>query len=222
MGQQDHHRVNGIYPNGGSFLLLGNAIIYTHMKTAEEKVMIKGIHTFRTYDMTSVEAQTLEKEILHHIETKNLWDISGYQARYNQLIESLKRFMTKEMVINNLVTTVGRSVLAQRLAGTTTYTGIINYGALGSSATAVANGDTQLGTEVFRKTVASASYTTNVAFIDFFYTKADTNGTYQEFGTFIDGTGSANSGQIFTHALTGGWVKTSSESMTVSCQYTIT
>jgi hypothetical protein len=54
-----------------------------------------------------------------------------------------------------------------------------------------------------------------------FYSKADTNGTYQEFGTFIDGSASANSGQLFTRMLTGGWTKTSSESMTVSAQYTI-
>ena len=62
----------------------------------------------------------------------------------------------------------------------------------------------------------------NIAFIDFFYAKADTNGTYEEFGTFIDGTASADTGQMFTHLITGSWVKTASESMTVACQYTIT
>lgn len=187
----------------------------------EEKTKIKGIHTFRAYDMTSDDAQALEREINEHISMRGRLSHEKYVSRYSLLMESLKRFMIREMVVENLITTVGRSVLAQRLANTTTYTGIINYGALGSSSSAVANGDTQLGTEVFRKVVASASYTTNVAFIDFFYSKADTNGTYQEFGTFIDGTGSANSGQMFTHALTGGWSKLATESMTVSTQYTI-
>ncbi len=190
-----------------------------HNDTAE-KIQIKGRHTFRNYDMSSPEAQRLELEIKNHAEQRSIWDARGHRARYLELLEQLKKFMTQEMVVDNIVVTVGRSVLAQRLAATTTYTGTINYGALGSSATAVANGDTQLGTEVFRKLSPSASFTTNVAFIDFFYSKADTNGTYQEFGTFIDGSGSANSGQMFTHALTGGWTKTSSESMTVSCQYT--
>jgi len=172
--------------------------------------------------MSSKEAQDLEKQIKEHIEARSIWSPRAHHARYMHLLEQFKAFMTREIVVENIVVTAGRSVLAQRLAGTTTYTGTINYGVLGSSATAVSNSDTQLGTEVFRKVVASASYTTNVSFIDFFYSKTDTNGTYNEFGTVIDGTGSANTGQLFTHALTGGWVKTSSESMTVSCQYTIT
>ncbi len=191
------------------------------MNEIAENLTIIGIHTFRNYDMRSEEAQGLECEIKSHIEQRSIWDQRGHRARYTELLEKLKKFMTAERVVKNLITTVGRSVVAQRLANVTTYTGVINYGALGSSSTAVANGDTQLTAEVFRKVTASTSYTTNTAFIDFFYSKADTNGTYAEFGTFIDGSGSANSGQIFTHALTGGWTKLSSESMTVSCQYTM-
>lgn len=191
------------------------------MNTQTEKMHIEGIHTFRAYDMSSPEAQSLETKIVSHISSKGKMDEKKYQADYAEFMLALQKYCVREKVVKNLVTTVGRSVIAQRLANTTTYTGIINYGALGSSATAVANGDTQLGTEVFRKVSASASYSSNVAFIDFFYTKADTNGTYQEFGTFIDGSAGANTGQIFTHALTGGWVKSATESMTVSCQYTI-
>ena len=179
------------------------------------------MHTYRAYDMRSREAQVLERQIKKYIAERGNWNPIGHRMHYLELLEQLKKFMTREMVVENIVVTVGRSVIAQRLANTTIYTGIINYGALGSSSSAVNNADTQLGTEVFRKVVASASYTTNNAYIDFFYSKADTNGTYNEFGTFIDGTGAANSGQMFTHALTGGWTKSSSESMTVSAQYTI-
>lgn len=186
------------------------------------KMMIKGIHTVRFYDTSLPGYAELEAEINALIATRAERSQEMQTLRYGQLMSRLQSFKTRERVVHNLITTVGRSVLAQRLANTTTYTGVINYGALGSSATAVNNSDTQCGTEVFRKVVASSSYTTNTAFIDFFYAKADTNGTYQEFGTFIDGTASANTGQMFTHALTGGWTKSSSESMTVSCQYTIT
>jgi hypothetical protein len=190
------------------------------MQNLSEKTKIIGIHTFRKYDTTSPEAHAIEQEIQHHISMRKLFNKDGYRARYMQLLKQLERFMTGEKVVHNLITTRGPSVLAQRLANDTTYTGIINYGALGSSATAVANGDTQLTAEVFRKIVASASTTSNIAFIDFFYSKTDTNGTYQEFGTFIDGAAGANTGRIFTHALTGGWTKSASESMTVACQYT--
>lgn len=191
------------------------------MKTLEQPISIVGIHTFRCYDLTSPEAKQLENSIEEHISLRGHMPEDQYREQWGKFMSDLQAYVTKEKVVKNLITTVGRSVLAQRLANTTTYTGVINYGALGSSATAVNNADTQLGTEVFRKVVASSSYTTNTAFIDFFYSKADTNGTYQEFGTFIDGAAGANTGQLFTHALTGGWVKTSSESMTVSTQYTI-
>lgn len=187
----------------------------------QDKVSIVGIHTFRAYDMTSPEAQALEQAIKNHIEQKSLWNAVAHRAHYLVLKEQLNKYFLREKVVKNLITTVGRSVLAQRLAVTTTFTGVINYGALGTGSTTPTNADTQLQTEVFRITVASSSFTTNTAFLDFFYTKASTNGTYNEFGTFIDGSGTANSGQMFTHALTGGWTKSSSESMTVSTQYAI-
>ena len=57
---------------------------------------------------------------------------------------------------------------------------------------------------------------------DFFFSQLDTSGTYEEFGMFIDGDASADSGQLFNHALTGGWAKTNAEAiMTVSAQINI-
>jgi len=187
--------------------------------TEQKKLKIHGRHFVKVYNATSSAYKKIEAKIIEHINKP--W-YENHRQDYQALVKQLDRFVTRQYVVDNLVTTRGRSVLAARLANDTTYTGILNYGALGSSATAPANGDTQLTAEVFRKVTASASFTDNIAFIDFFYSKTDTNGTYEEFGTFIDGTGSANSGRIFTHALTGGWVKSSSESMTVACQYTIT
>lgn len=201
-------------------------------KSTAEQCGITGFITADIFDTTAPKAAQLEREIEHHVAAQDFLSESDPVVRerlqrfhnqtYLEMIADLKRlFKVREYASQNLIVTVGRSALAQRLANTTTYTGIINYGALGSSSTAAANGDTQLGTEVFRKVTASTSYTTNQAFIDFFYSKSDTNGTYQEFGTFIDGTGAANSGQMFTHLITGGWTKSSSESMTVACTYTI-
>jgi hypothetical protein len=124
---------------------------------------------------------------------------------------------------HNLITTVGRNVLCRLLAGDTTYSGQINYGALGTqSSPSPANSSTQLGTEVYRKIYSS--HTTdgnNVAYVDFFYAATDTNGTYTEFGNFIDGTSSANTGRLFSYIATGGWTKSNLVSLFVSCQYTI-
>lgn len=187
---------------------------------------ILGVHTFRIYDTESAEAQAVEKAIERHVREYSLcttdYQRAEHHMQYKELIAQLEPFFIEEQVLKNLIPTIGRSVLMQRLAGITTYTGIINYGALGTGSTTPANSDIELQTEVFRKPVASGSYTDNVAFIDFFFTQADTSGTYTEWGTFIDGTGSANSGQMFSHMLTGGWAKSSSNTMTISCTYTLT
>lgn len=124
--------------------------------------------------------------------------------------------------LHNLITTRGRSVLMGLLAGDTTYTGEINYGALGTGTTAVSNADTQLETEVYRNLTASQAFADNIAYIDFFYEASEVDGTFTEFGNFIDGTASADSGRIFSHLLTGGWVKPNTQSLFVSCQYTLT
>lgn len=178
----------------------------------------KGQQLAEIFDMRCKQAMAIELEIQNFLKSPTRFQHRDY---YQQMLAELRRlFKVREYAVNNIIVTAGRAVEAQRLANITTYTGIINYGLLGSGSTTPSNANTQLATEVFRKVVASASATSNVSFIDFFYSKADTNGTYNEFGTVIDGTGSANTGQLYTRALTGGWVKSSSESMTVACQYT--
>lgn len=125
----------------------------------------------------------------------------------------------------NLIATVGRAVVAELLSGGATYTGEINYGSVGTDNTPPTNADTTLGAEVFRKLAASQTFSDNITYIDFFYTASDfdtgVTGTIEEFGNFIDGTGVADSGQLWSHIATGGWTKTGTESLFVSCQYTI-
>ena len=74
------------------------------------------------------------------------------------------------------------------------------------------------------KVTASQTFSDNIAYIDFFYTAGDFDtgviGTITEFGNFIDGTSTPDSGQMWSYIATGGWTKTSAESLFVSCQYT--
>ncbi len=124
--------------------------------------------------------------------------IRAYKAGTKELLQ--------EIVQRNLImvgTNTGLDLIVQRLIGTNTYTLNINYGAIGTGSTAPAVGNTQLGTETARTTVAlSQDLTHNEAVLQFFFADASlANGTYYEFGTFIDGTASANSGQIFNRAL---------------------
>lgn len=117
----------------------------------------------------------------------------------------------------------GRQMILDRLSGATTYTGIINYGGIGTSSTAVATTDTQLGSETTRQTVATATISANILTVKFFFADANlANGTYTEFGTFVDGTASANSGQLFNHALFGSpHTKTTGKDTTVQVDITL-
>jgi len=90
---------------------------------------------------------------------------------------------------HNLVCIRGRSVLTERLAGGTTYTGEVTDGALGNAVSPTfTNASTQLNTEVGRIAASDSSFDENIAYIDFFFASGDiADGTYTEWGTFIDG-----------------------------------
>lgn len=125
---------------------------------------------------------------------------------------------------NTVMNTTGRGIqmLMERLSGSTTYTGIINYGGIGTSATAPANTDTQLTAETTRTTVATATISGSILTCKFFFSDANlTNGTYREFGMFVDGTVTANSGRLFNHALFGtAHTKATGEDTTVQVDVT--
>lgn len=170
--------------------------------------------TFTSYLLDSARAFEIDKIL------QDAQNVS--KKYYDQLIAELASICKSRVVaVDNLVVQTGRNVLAGILNGETTYTGIINYGALGTSSTAVSDGQTQLVAEVKRKAVGTRTRVNDQVNFDFYYSKSDTNGTYQEFGMFIDGTSTANTGQMFNRLLTGGWTKSSSESLTASVQINI-
>jgi hypothetical protein len=188
------------------------------METTKEKtnenVGIKGEYQFVSLS-DEIQKEKLETDVLPRLRIA---------LRNNDKIELEK--LEKEGIIKeikektNIIPTTGRNVLARRLSGNTTYTGIINYGAFGSGSTAFTNASTQLNTEVYRKLSSSSSFDNNIAYVDWFIAVGDVaNQTFQEFGAFIDGTASANTGQAFSLLVTGGWVK--SGSIFVSAKYTL-
>ena len=188
--------------------------VNTLKKNASEKSGIQGIVTFTKYKIVGKRAEEIDKEL------KTATNIS--QARYNELVRELNELCEVTAVRKeNLCVLSGRSIFARLLVGDTTYTGEINYGALGSNSTAVDASDTTLNTEVARKLYATRVRSGAQVTLDFYYSKSDTNGTYEEFGCFIDGSASADSGQLFNRLLTGGWTKSASEAMTVSVQINI-
>ena len=111
--------------------------------------------------------------------------------RQNRLRELLDRYHAKACLEvqedHNLAPLAGRSVLAQRLAGVTTYTGIITKLAVGTGATTPTEGDTALTTELYRQDVSDGMFVNNVAYLACFIAQGDGTGTLSEAGLFIDG-----------------------------------
>jgi hypothetical protein len=121
---------------------------------------------------------------------------------YRKLVQELHdKFSKREITIKNLCPKAGRYVLGRLLAGNKTYSGEINYCALGTDGTATSEDDTTLGTEVYRKLISSATYSTTgtpTAYISTFFTATEDDGTYSEVGHFIDGESDADTGEIFS------------------------
>lgn len=180
----------------------------------EEKSGIKGHYVLTIGDVSSPEAQLLQSQI---VELRDKGDNAGALLLVR---EFNKRFTVSKEVVHNLVPTVGRTMQAARLAGTTTLTGVVNKVALGTNSSTPVNADTQLGTETYRNTLLSATYASNIAYLTGFFTAAEVNGTFSEVGLFVDGTASANTGTLFSHAL-ASITKSSIQTLTIDWVVTI-
>jgi len=189
----------------------------------------KGLHKFSFCDITSPGAKGLEHTIQEIVSFRQKLISSGKATRealrsnwedYSKYLSLLHRnFLLREFVIENITCTVGRAVLAQRLGGDTTFTGTVTHTALGTDNTAAVVGDTLLGTETFRKALSSGTDSSNVAFLETFFSAAEVNGTFEEYGMFIDGTGSVDTGQLFNRFVQ---TVTKSNTESLNVQSTIT
>jgi hypothetical protein len=81
----------------------------------------------------------------------------------------------------------------------------INWGAIGTGSTTPALTDTELETETNRTAPSfTQDYQFMTAIFQFYFSDSQlTNETYYEFGAFVGGSSSLNSGQIIDHALFG-------------------
>lgn len=123
-----------------------------------------------------------------------------------------------------LGTNIGKTLILQRLAGTNTYTLNLLYCDIGTSSTTPTATDTQLTAAVARASSPAVTITGGVLSLQYFFADGSlANGTYREVGTFVDGSASVNTGQIFNHALFGtAYVKGSGVDTTIQVDFTIT
>jgi hypothetical protein len=136
-------------------------------------------------------------------------------------------FLGTALIQENLVVSSsnrGRNILCQWLAGVGTYAIGINYGEMGTGNTAPLNSDTALTTPVKRVAPTTYLISNNVLTFQFFFSDAVLpNNTYHEFGTYIAGSSTLGSGQLFNHALfSSPYIKASGEDTTIEVDFTIT
>lgn len=172
-------------------------------KVTEKPIRLRGEITIDTYRAGMVEA------IMPYLEQRKfLREMGRDLAAIDRIISDIKAayFDATAVKCPNLImdsTGHGLDIIIQRLVGINTYSLNITFGELGTGSTAPALTDTALTTPTNRAAVGfQQDYGATDAIVQFFYSDSQlANQTYYEFGTFIDGTTTIGSGQLFNHAL---------------------
>ena len=116
----------------------------------------------------------------------------------------------------------GIDLIIQRLIGMNTYSLNILYGEIGTGSTTPTLADTALTTPTNRAAVGfQQDYGSTDAVFQFFFSNSQlANQTYNEFGTFVDGTSTIGSGQLFNHALLSpAYEKVSGQDTTIQVDF---
>jgi hypothetical protein len=175
-----------------------------------QSLSLCGIHTFRTYTPRTLEHQRLLDELEKYYE-EGLGHI--FRPKVEHLITSIE-------VKKNIVVDSGLNFLAAILCNTASESSkYVTHFAIGTDNTAATAGDTALGTETFRKAISSALDDANVANISTFLGASEANFTWQEWGHFIDGTATTDSGTMLSHHI-ASQVKAAPNTVTVDSTYT--
>jgi hypothetical protein len=118
----------------------------------------------------------------------------------------------------------GLDMIIQRLVGINTYSLNILFIEIGTGSTTPTVNDTALTTPTARLVVSfQEDYATTDAIVQAFVTDASLpNGTYNEVGSFVDGTSTIGTGQLFNHALiTPAYTKVSGQDTTIEVDFTL-
>lgn len=124
--------------------------------------------------------------------------LSGFKGHVKCELFDLSGKVIETKEYDNLVVNVAKNAFAAMLNNeASSFDGVVNYGAVGTDTSSPSAADTQLGAEIARVAVESNSRTANVATITFYFDPTTGNGLLKEFGAFIAGSASANTGYLF-------------------------
>ena len=164
----------------------------------QETVQVQGAMTMTSYDIADDTARALERKA-HTSE--------GYTRAVAYLDARAKR---ERKTACNLVTATGLSALAGALVSETPSALGITKIALGTGTRAVSASDNGLQSEVHREGYSQRSVNGSTASVNFFIVSSVAANTYEEASLIINDT------IFFNRLLTGGWVKTVGQAMTIS------
>lgn len=144
----------------------------------------------------------MDKDFQKYIENlkQKIGEKAGMLGVYRFTLEDVVTGKKTVQYYHNVICTVGRTMIANNLTDPTPDNDmLVSHAALGTDATAVAEGDTVLGTETYRNAIASRTNSGHIAYVTAFYNQTECNGTYKEAGIFCDGTASADTGILLSH-----------------------
>ena len=152
---------------------------------------------------------------------KGRFRVVGYKAGTKEIVTQTE--WKENLMMQGSYTGIGLVLAA--LAGDNTYSLNLTYLAIGTSQTAPAITDTQLGAEVARGSILNQQVSVGsgtVTVQTFIPDSALANGSYSEVGAFCAGSASLNSGQIFDHVvLSSVYTKGSGQDTTIQAIFTI-
>ena len=154
---------------------------------------------------------------------QNIEEKVTIRGRVTLTLTDVKTGKKDIQVRDNLVVTLAKSAIAAKLSGDASIANRseITFGAIGSGTATPTLGDTTLGTETFRKILATRTFSGNQATLRLFLSTSEGNGTIEEFGLFgEDASVAADSGTLFNRVLVNR-VKTSSNTLTIEVVLTI-
>lgn len=153
-----------------------------------EQLKTSGVFAFIQSSQAVQDAMRKAKEISHE---------------YYELVRDgfLANGEAERVVYTNLVTNAGKGLLAKALASglASVDEAKISYQELGTGATAPSYSDTGLQTPsgATRKAITSLGYSANIISITAFWAVTEATGPWTEFGTFIGGSMTSNSGTLW-------------------------
>ncbi|HLH93550.1 MAG TPA: hypothetical protein VKW08_00385 [Xanthobacteraceae bacterium] len=151
-------------------------------------------------------------------------------SEFDEEIADIKRahFIRTAVECSNLVMdspNYGLDLIIQRLVGNNTYSLNLLWIEIGTGTTAPTVNDTSLTTPSVRAAVSfQEDYGATDAIVQAYITDANLpNATYGEVGSFVDGTSTIGTGQLFNHALISPtYTKVSGEDTTIEIDINLT